>query len=114
MWLPKRCVEVAHQRASMLQMHRQTVLRAALEVGLQRLRSSDVVCIEQRWRGIIGLPVAPRYPGEHVDRTKACDLPAWQRSQRAVLTGALPNATPPATPPVAAKPANKEEESTLS
>src|SRR5215831_382065 len=92
MWVPKRCVEAANQRASIVQVHRQTVLRAALEVGLQRLRSSDIQCIEQRWRGIIGLPVAARYAGERIDRTKACDLPAWQRSQCASLTAARSSA----------------------
>ena len=113
LWVQKKCIEAAYQRASVTQVHRQTVLRAALEVGLQRLTTSDILCIEQRWRGIIGLPVAPRYAGERFDRTKACDLPAWQRSQRAAVTGAFPNAAPLARPPVATKPVSKKQESTL-
>ena len=113
MWVPKRCVEAANQRASIVQVHRQTVLRAALEVGLQRLTCSDIQCIEQRWRGIIGLPVAPRYAGERVDRTKACDLPAWQRSQRAALTAALSSAAPLARPSAQTEPASGQEQSKL-
>ena len=113
MWVPKRCVEAANQRASIVQVHRQTVLRAALEVGLQRLTSSDIQCIELRWRGIIGLPVAPRYAGERVDRTKACDLPGWQRSQRAALTPALSSAAPLARPPAPSEPASGQEERKL-
>jgi hypothetical protein len=106
MWAPKLGVEAAYQRAAALQVHRQTVLRAALEVGLQRLTTSDILVIERRWRGILGLPVAPRYPGERVDRTKACNLGAWQRAQRAALAGALLNAAPPEKSTAPAKPTN--------
>ena len=68
MWVPSRCVATAHQRATALGVHRQTVFRAALEVGLRHLTTSDVIRTAQAWKGIIGLPIAPRYPGEKADR----------------------------------------------
>jgi len=69
LWVPHRCVETAHQRAMALGVHRQTVFRAALEVGLRHLTTSDVIRTAQAWKGIIGLPIAPRYPGEKTART---------------------------------------------
>jgi len=67
MWIPKECFEAAGARAAAMNLHKQQALRAALEVGFRHLRTSDLIRTEQRWRGILGLPVAPRYPGERTD-----------------------------------------------
>jgi hypothetical protein len=69
LWMPSRCVQTAHQRAVALDVHRQTVLRAAIEVGLRHLTTSDVIRTAKAWEGILGLPIAPRYPGEKTART---------------------------------------------
>lgn len=66
-WVPTRWIDAVGQRATALDVHRQTVLRAAIEVGLRHLTTSDVIRTAQTWQGIIKLPIAARYPGEKTE-----------------------------------------------
>ena len=81
MWMPANQFEQCGQRAIALGVHKQTVVRAAVEVGLRYLTTSDVIRVERQWRGIIRLPVAPRYPGEKTDNFYTFDLKEWRRQQ---------------------------------
>ena len=70
-WVSARTLDQIGQRAQALDVHRNTVWRAAVEVGLRHLTTSDVIRTDQAWKGILGLPVAARYPGERTDPSKS-------------------------------------------
>jgi hypothetical protein len=67
MWYPSRIQDLAVQRAQPLGVSVQTVLTAAIEVGLRHLRTSDIIRSEAAWRAVCGLPPAPRYHGARFD-----------------------------------------------